>query len=115
MKCSKEIKLSLASLHKILFKYDQRIFLGTPDLDESCQSLLLFCTNVSSYRTATNNFVKNNLLLTAFVVYRLEFLATDPEVQVRFPALTDFLRSSGSGTGYTQPCEHNWWATWNKK
>jgi hypothetical protein len=34
-----------------------------------------------------------------------EFLATDPEVQVRFPALLDFLRSSGSGTGSTQPRE----------
>jgi hypothetical protein len=27
-----------------------------------------------------------------------EFLATDPEIWVRFPALPDFLRSSGSGT-----------------
>jgi hypothetical protein len=26
-------------------------------------------------------------------------VATDPEVGVRFPALPDFLRSSGSGTG----------------
>jgi hypothetical protein len=32
-----------------------------------------------------------------------EFLATDPEVPVRFPALPDFLRSRGSGTGFTQP------------
>jgi hypothetical protein len=32
-----------------------------------------------------------------------EFLATDPEVRVRLPALTYFLRSSGSGTGSTQP------------
>jgi hypothetical protein len=37
-----------------------------------------------------------------------EFLATDPEVQSRFPALPDFLRSSGSGTGSTQPREYNW-------
>jgi hypothetical protein len=28
-----------------------------------------------------------------------EFLATDPEVRVRFPTLPDFLRSSGSGRG----------------
>jgi hypothetical protein len=35
------------------------------------------------------------------------FLATDPEVVVRFPALPDFLRSSGSGTGSTQPREYN--------
>jgi hypothetical protein len=38
-----------------------------------------------------------------------EFLATDPEVRVRFPALPDFfpLRSSGSGTGFTQPRDDN--------
>jgi hypothetical protein len=33
---------------------------------------------------------------------------------VRFPALPDFLRSSGSGTGSTQPREDNWEATWRK-
>jgi hypothetical protein len=36
----------------------------------------------------------------------------DPGVQVRFPALPYFLRSSGSGTGSTQPREYNWGATW---
>jgi hypothetical protein len=46
---------------------------------------------------------------------RSEFLATDPEVRVRFPALPDFLRSSGSGTGSTQPREYNWGAVWKKK
>jgi hypothetical protein len=34
---------------------------------------------------------------------RSEFLATDQEVWVQFPTLPDFLRSSGSGTGSTQP------------
>jgi hypothetical protein len=43
------------------------------------------------------------------------FLATDPEVRDRFPALPDLLRSSGSGTGSTQPCEYNWGAIWKKK
>jgi hypothetical protein len=33
--------------------------------------------------------------------------ATDPEVRVRFPVLPDFLRSSGSETGSTQPREYN--------
>jgi hypothetical protein len=33
------------------------------------------------------------------VVQWREFLATDSEVRVRFSALPDFLRSSGSGTG----------------
>jgi hypothetical protein len=32
--------------------------------------------------------------------------------RVRFPALSDFLRSSGSGTGSTQPREDNWGDTW---
>jgi hypothetical protein len=32
--------------------------------------------------------------------------------QVRFLKLLDFLSSSGSGTGSTQPCEYNWGATW---
>jgi hypothetical protein len=34
-------------------------------------------------------------------------LATDTEVRVRFPTLPDFLRSSRSGTGSTQPREYN--------
>jgi hypothetical protein len=44
---------------------------------------------------------------TASVVWWSEFLATDPEVWVGFPALPDFLRSSGSGIGFTQPREYN--------
>jgi hypothetical protein len=32
-----------------------------------------------------------------------EFLAIDPEVRVRFPALPEFLRSSEYETGTTQP------------
>jgi hypothetical protein len=36
-----------------------------------------------------------------------EILATHPEARVRFPAFPDFLRSSGSGTGFTQPREYN--------
>jgi hypothetical protein len=34
-------------------------------------------------------------------------MAADPEVRFRFPALPDFLRSSRSGTGSTQPREYN--------
>jgi hypothetical protein len=30
-----------------------------------------------------------------------------PEVRVRFPALPNFLRSNGTGTGSTQPREYN--------
>jgi hypothetical protein len=37
----------------------------------------------------------------------VEFMAIDLEVWVRFPALPDFLKSSGSGTGSTQLREYN--------
>jgi hypothetical protein len=53
--------------------------------------------------------------VTASVVKWSEFLATDPEVLVRFPALPEFLTNIGSGTGSTQPREYNWGATWKKK
>jgi hypothetical protein len=35
--------------------------------------------------------------------------------RVWFPALPDFLRSSGSETGSTQHRENNWGATWMEK
>jgi hypothetical protein len=41
------------------------------------------------------------------VVQWSEFLDTDPEVRVLFPALPDFMRSIESGTGSTQPHEYN--------
>jgi hypothetical protein len=43
--------------------------------------------------------------VTASVVQLSAFLATDPEVRIRFPAPPDFLRSSGSGMGSTQSRE----------
>jgi hypothetical protein len=52
---------------------------------------------------------------TASLVYWSGFLTADPEGRVWFPALPDFLRSSGTGTGSTQPPEYNWRATWKKK
>jgi hypothetical protein len=48
---------------------------------------------------------------TASVVQWSELLAAGPEVPVRFPALSHFLRSSGSGTGSTEPREYNCGAT----
>jgi hypothetical protein len=40
-------------------------------------------------------------------LYWSEFLATDPEAQVRSLALPGKKKSSGSGTGSTQPREYN--------
>jgi hypothetical protein len=45
-------------------------------------------------------------LSAAFVVQWSKVLDTDPENRVRFAALPDFLTSSGSGTGFTQPREY---------
>jgi hypothetical protein len=44
-----------------------------------------------------------------------EFLATEPEVRVRFSVLPDFLRSSGYGTVSTQAREYSRGATWKNK
>jgi hypothetical protein len=55
------------------------------------------------------------LLVTASVVKWSEFLAANPEVLVRFPALRDFFRSSGSGTVSTQPRDFNPGAVGKKK
>jgi hypothetical protein len=56
----------------------------------------------------------STIFMTASVVWWSEFLATDPEVLVRFPALPDFLRSSESVTGSIQPREYDWGATTKK-
>jgi hypothetical protein len=37
----------------------------------------------------------------------INYYLPEPEVRVRFPALPDFLRSSGSGTGFIQLREYN--------
>jgi hypothetical protein len=40
------------------------------------------------------------------IIFVSQFLATDPVALVRFPALPE-KKSSGSGTGSTQPREYN--------
>jgi hypothetical protein len=62
--------------------------------------------------TVTNkNFIQEEIKRRMNSVKRVSvvkwFLATDPEVRVRFPVLPDFMRSSGSGTKSTRPREYN--------
>jgi hypothetical protein len=52
-------------------------------------------------------FLREKLRWLKFLKVNAQMLATDPEDRVRFPALPDFLRSSGSGTGFTQPRDYN--------
>jgi hypothetical protein len=70
------------------------------DLVETTSFNIFYNSSLINHSTVT--------IWTAYVVHWSEFLAIDPEVRVRFPALPEFLRSSGSGTGY------NWGATWKK-
>jgi hypothetical protein len=71
------------------------------------EQICMVCVRKRVLRTALN--IKNILKISmnASVVQWSEFLATDPEARVLFPALSDSLRSSGSGTGSTQPREYN--------
>jgi hypothetical protein len=57
--------------------------------------------------TAHSNIRRIMAWETASVVKWSKFLATDPEIRVRFPALPDFLRSSGFLTGSVQHHEYN--------
>jgi hypothetical protein len=55
------------------------------------------------------------LALHALYKYYSPYVTTGGEFRVRVPGLPDFLRSSRSGTGSTQPRQYNWGATWKKK
>jgi hypothetical protein len=59
----------------------------------------------SVHQGTTDDGIRLNLFFRPG--YRPEFLATDPEARVRFPALQHFLGSSGSATEPTQPREYN--------
>jgi hypothetical protein len=60
-------------------------------------------SSVSHRTMAAEIFLRVHCSWAASVVWWSEFLATDPGVRVRFPALPYFLSSSGPGTRPTQP------------
>jgi hypothetical protein len=57
----------------------------------------------STRNTKANKKLENRNFLKFALLYPCWVLASDPEVRVRFPVLPDFLSSSRSGTGSTQP------------
>jgi hypothetical protein len=66
--------------------------------------------------------VKNILFSQEYIFYGLPLWSSGQsswsQIQrsrVRFPALPDFLRSSGSGMGSIQPREYDWGAIWKEK
>jgi hypothetical protein len=77
------------------------------------------CSAWLGHGSRTSRNLDDNLATYVLLCYRLcdlvvRVLGYRPEVRFRFPALPDFLRSSESGTGSTQPREYNWGVTWKK-
>jgi hypothetical protein len=70
-----------------------------------------FCYRRTHIRVFFSSYIE---IKTASVVYGQSSWLQIQRLQVRFPALPDFLRSSASGMGFTQPRERNWGATWKK-
>jgi hypothetical protein len=92
-------------LKHVIFRnwYDSRVFLSMYDLGVSMH---IYPRNrpwrpIGLWDVKYPTFLDNRL--------------TDGGKVVRFPALPDFLRSNGSGTGSTLPREYIWGATWKKK
>jgi hypothetical protein len=71
------------------------------ELKKKFQVRFTFTCNLDSL-TDYGDIIRVRLRTTASVVTWSGFLATDPEVRVRFSALPKFLSSCGSGTGSTQ-------------
>jgi hypothetical protein len=72
--------------------------------------LFLICASLpSSFHDLLQSSVRNDDLFSCQYIYIYIYIytmATDPEARVRFPALSE-KKSSGSGTGSTQPREYN--------
>jgi hypothetical protein len=64
------------------------------------------------YSRRIHDMESSRAIMKSFILYDppcglVVRVTTDPEVWVRFPALSDFLRGSGTGMGNTQPREYN--------
>jgi hypothetical protein len=88
----------MISLTKTLSRYDSE---GT---EENHQRAQLLCPRFKTQHLRIRYY---NVVAVASVVQWSEFMATDPKVRVRLPALQDFLISSRSGTGSTESREYN--------
>jgi hypothetical protein len=65
------------------------------------------CKSKHASRKNVNYFEFTNTVWRPPLLPSAEFLATDPEIRVTFPALLDFLRRSGSETVSIQPREYS--------
>jgi hypothetical protein len=102
--------LCMTHTEQNLWNLDQSIY---SCLGQNCIDIL---KQFSSFQIALQYvFLRLYFILCFLWSSGQEFLAADLEVRVWFPALPDFLRNSGSGTGSTQPREYNWVANWKKK
>jgi hypothetical protein len=89
------------------YKYNKRRVWKLPCLSNhvsSVQSFILYYWS-SDFTKLWSSYDRLSGLVVRVPGYRSRGPGFD------FPALPDFLRSSGSGTGFTQPHEDNWGAT----
>jgi hypothetical protein len=96
-------------LPEVAVDSDSNVPQGADISGGTCDRCFWYCY-LSEVENVSDFFMYYRLLMplaAASVVYWSEFLTTDPKVQVRFPELPDFLRSSGPGTGSSQPHKYN--------
>jgi hypothetical protein len=87
-------------------------------LPSTFSSVQVLLQNVSVHFSSMLSTCPSHLIIDFIILiigYWPPLLSSGQSSWVRFPAQPDFLRSSESGTGSTQPREDNWGTTWMKK